>query len=415
MREKKSKIETYLPAVIRALSVLLFFLVIAVNFIDPIILLIRHEASDKGQQFSYLAESFLQGKLYFTQALDWTGEPSFFHGRAYYALGPFPAVLLMPFVAITHNYFLFYQGFLSVPILILTGYVVYKISKRLGFTKQEARLLVCSFCFASPLIFVAIFPISNFLAHIVVVALFSLVFLEYFEKKRLWLIGLLFGLILATRFTAGLGIIFFILMVLYGAMPIREKVKKLSQLLAPFVIFALLLALYNWLRFGDILETGYAFQSLPYQFQADIRDQGLYGWNHFLRNAYHMFFGLPLEIGRSYVPLFWNNPHGVSIFLTSMYLLYFFKFKKYEREEKFLILTSAIIALPLLLSWSSGFYQIGYRFALDFFPLIFFALLLALKRQYGKVPRGFFVLTSCSLLFNYYLLVIAAVESIQTR
>lgn len=46
------------------------------------------------QQFSYLAESFLQGKTYFLASPAFGYDTVFFQGKYYWPLGPFPAVLL---------------------------------------------------------------------------------------------------------------------------------------------------------------------------------------------------------------------------------------------------------------------------------------------------------------------------------
>ena len=58
---------------------------------------------------------------------------------------------------------------------------------------------------------VAMISWSWYYAQVVTVFLLFLALLEYFHKKRYWLISIIFGLIALTRITAGIGIIFFIL------------------------------------------------------------------------------------------------------------------------------------------------------------------------------------------------------------
>jgi hypothetical protein len=62
------------------------------------------------QQFSYLAESFLQGKTYFLAPAAFGYDTVFFQGKYYWPLGPFPAVLLLPFLLVFRSFGLFFSG-----------------------------------------------------------------------------------------------------------------------------------------------------------------------------------------------------------------------------------------------------------------------------------------------------------------
>lgn len=409
---KRKRIESIITVAICTLGILFAIIIVVFNVVYPLVkVFVDHQTLDGGQQFVYLAQSFSHGHLYFTHQFDWSGEPSTYNGRDYYALGPFSAVILVPFVMLGEKlHFFFYQGFLSAPIFFLTAFFVYKIARRIGYGKEESFLLSCAFCFASPLIFVASLAITSFYSHVVTVGLLVLALYEYLGKKRLWLIGILFGCILLTRFTAALGISFFFFMILFEQKPWREKFKQWALLLMPFAFFVVVYALYNWLRFDNAFETGYSIQKMSFQFQTDARNTGLFALHHVKANAYHMFLGVPLEIGRSFTPIFWNNPDGVSIFLTSLYLLYFFRMKKLSKEAWCLIGSSALVAVPLLLSWSTGFYEVGSRFSLDYFPLLFIALILSVYKKYGKLPIGFVWLILGSMIFNYYLYMIWLAE-----
>lgn len=415
--KKKIFVENGLKVAIFVLPFFFSLLLLALNIVYPAAkIFFLHQTYDSGQQFVYLAESFSHGHLYFTHEFDQAGEPSFFEGKSYYALGPFSAVILVPFVMVAEKLnFFFYQGFINAPIFFLIGYLVYRLARKLDYQKNESFLLACAFCFASPLVFVATFPISSFYAHVVTELLLLLIFLEYFGKKRLWIISILFGFVLLTRFTAALGIIFFFLLILFEKKSLREKAKELIMLFAPFVFFIFLYALYNWLRFHNVFETGYSLQRLPYQFQTDFRNTGLFGLNHVVRNAFHMFIAPPVGLGASLNPLFWNDSNGISIFLTSMYLLYLFRIKKFSKEVKLLLISACVIAIPLLLSWSTGFSQIGYRFSLDFFPFLFLALIISIKSQYGRLSLGFIALTFATILFNYYLMLVSLIDSLTVR
>src|SRR6266850_1026830 len=80
------------------------------------------------QQFSYLAESFLQGKTYFLASSTFGHDTAFFQGKYYWPLGPFPAVLLLPFVLVFRSFSLFFfQGYLQVFLVLGVFYLFFKI------------------------------------------------------------------------------------------------------------------------------------------------------------------------------------------------------------------------------------------------------------------------------------------------
>ncbi len=81
------------------------------------------------QQFVFLAKSFLEGKLYLTEIpYGNLGDLSLYNNHYYWPLGPFPAIILLPFVAIFGTNFL--QIFLQFPLNILNYFLLFKISKK---------------------------------------------------------------------------------------------------------------------------------------------------------------------------------------------------------------------------------------------------------------------------------------------
>ncbi len=106
------------------------------------------------QQFSYLAESFLQGKTYLLAPSAFGFDTVFFQGKYYWPLGPFPAVLLLPFVLVFRSFSLFFfQGYLQVFLVLGVFYLFSKIAKRIGYSPDDAAFLAFAFCFASALCF----------------------------------------------------------------------------------------------------------------------------------------------------------------------------------------------------------------------------------------------------------------------
>ena len=82
-----------------------------------------------GQQFSYLAQAFVHGHLNFLSTIGGKGQdPVLYQGRIYWDDGPFPAVVLMPFVAILDLFHhLFYQGYIQWIMVIGILFLVFKL------------------------------------------------------------------------------------------------------------------------------------------------------------------------------------------------------------------------------------------------------------------------------------------------
>src|SRR3990172_1517140 len=87
------------------------------------------------QQFSYLANSFLNGKLFFlTQPLTWN-DTTFFNGNYFWPLGPFPSIVLTPFVCVSNFFgFFFWKGDLHFFIVVGVFFLIKKFAKPLRFS-----------------------------------------------------------------------------------------------------------------------------------------------------------------------------------------------------------------------------------------------------------------------------------------
>lgn len=336
------------------------------------------------QQFSYLAQSFLHGKLYFLEKPFRWDDAVFYNGRYYWPLGPFPAVLLMPFVWLSNLFgVFFYQGFLQFFLVIGVGYLFYLIALKRGFSKEDSWFWAFAFCFGSAFIGIALIPWSWQFAEAITVFLLFMTLYEYINHKRYWLIGIYMSFAFLTRVTAGIGIIFFILEIILRS---RQRMRDLIRLLLPLAIAMSLLAWYNYARFGSITEQGYSMQ-ISGELVAKAREYGLFSPIHIPGNLYYFFLSTPLPVFRDSVshvlkfPFIANNPWGMSIFITSPYLLLLFFQKHKDAESKMVWLTVGIVALIVFSYYGIGYRQFGYRYSLDFLPWLFFLLI---KNWQGK-------------------------------
>lgn len=368
------------------------------------------------QQFSHLASSFLEGKLYFIgqSGTSWL-DTALFNGHYYWPLGPLPALLLIPFVYLSNLMGAFFlQGYLQNILVMGVFFLCFQIAKKSGFLKNDALYIAFAFVFASQFIGVALFPYGWYFAHVVTVFFLFLSLSEYLGKKRYWLIGLFMGLVTLTRLTAAIGIVFFLLEILFSSLrdEWKMKIKKIGQLIIPLIIAVLLLGLYNYLRFGNFLEQGYSFQTL-YGAAEIARGLGLMNIIHLPGNLYYAFLSMPLPVFRDAVshvlqfPFLRDNPWGMSIFITSPFLIYMFFLDYKDRISKMLWGTIGLIAVSVFLYYGIGWIQFGYRYALDFMPFLFLLFFKNYREKFGGLSRGIKFLIVISALFNLYLILTA--------
>lgn len=382
---------------------------IFVLFVFAVILLFNVAGRD-GQQFVDLAKSFLHLKPYFITSVP-HHDTVIFGGHQYWPLGPLPAIFLMPFVGIFSLFgHEFYQGYLQFFLSIGIFFLVFRLALLKGFQRGEAEYFACAFLFGSMYLAISFLPIYGFFAHAVTVFLILLALVEYSGRRRYGVIGCIMALVVAARLTAGIGIIFFIFDILFlSAQNVKDKTRSLSALLIPFCISVFLLGVYNAVRFGSFFEQGYSLQTLIIPDLFRSREYGLMSMIFLPANLYHAFIAAPLPLFRDHLtsvlqfPYVRPNPWGMSMFVTSPYLVYLFFSRFRDRISKYLLITCALVAAPIFLYYGVGYWQFGYRYALDFFPFLFLLFLVEYHKRNNVVSRGMRHLIVISCIVNLYL------------
>lgn len=350
--------------------------------------------ASKFQQYRYLAESFLAGRLDFAEmpGSSWA-DTALFGGVRYWPLGPFPAVLLMPFVFISRLLgATFHQGYLIFALLVWTFYLVFQLAEKLGKLGDERAWIALAFIGSSSYLAIALVPWSWHMAHIVAVWLLLISIHEYLGQRRWALIGLILGLIYASRPTAGLNMLFFAGALLFADDHWRTKRYNGTRFLGCFLAVMLLVIEYNSARFGSPFESGY-----NYQFGMKPDDLLIGPWN-ILSNLRVFLFGVPIRIDR--FPFFAADPFGMSVLMVSPWLL-LVRPKRWQWQDSLLAIDMAVIVLVLLSWWSTGSNQMGYRFSLDFLPLLIWFLL---RTDAVSVDGPFKISVAVSVLLNFYFL-----------
>ena len=148
------------------------------------------------QHFINLAQSFIQGNLSFTHVNNNVSDYVLFNNKYYWPLGPFPAVLLIPFIICFQS---FSQSYISFFLTIINFYLIYKIAKHFELDNQKSLLLTVFFVFGSVFTPLLALPASWYFAQVVAATLLIWAIYEFLNKRRYFLIGFALALATATR------------------------------------------------------------------------------------------------------------------------------------------------------------------------------------------------------------------------
>jgi hypothetical protein len=371
-------------------------------------------ASEGGQQFSELAKAFLHGQLNFLSPIGGMGQdPILYHGKVFWGEGPFPAILLMPFVLLFNIFHLFfYQGYLKWALMVGILFFIYRLARTLLYSIEDSLILTLGFTLGSVFIGVATISSSWLYAQVLTTFLLFWSLYEFYTHKRWWLIGIICGLIFMTRATASPIVIFYCLELWRSKNNGQvKKIKEFVKLSVPFGSAIILIGIYNFLRFHSPLNGGYAYQLL-FPDSAVTRSYGVFSLIHIPTNFYAAFLSAPstvLKTSTSWTlkfPYIQNNPYGMSMFITSPYLLYLFtqKWSIYDKHARNLIVAILASCLFVLSFYGIGKEQFGYRYSLDFLPALFILFMIIYRKKHESLSRGMKFLLLGSGVFNFLLL-----------
>ncbi len=182
---------------------------------------------------------------------------------------------------------------------------------------------------------------------------------------------------------------------------LANKTKYIIQAIfffgVPLAIFCFIFFLYNYARFGNILQTGYDYIHESANLEQIRKINGISSIRNIPQNARYLLFELPsVQLNKNGVA-FNFNLFGNSIFFLTPPLLTIFLaplfFKKAGRIQVDPFTTSLWIATlvtitPTLMHYSSGWMQFGYRYSLDITLLLLLLSLFGIKGKLNIVYIG---------------------------
>ena len=341
--------------------------------------------------FFYLADAFLHGRTW----LDFAPGPNDViigsGGHFYVPFAPFPAIALMPLVAITGPVTADeIESGINAILAASTVGMGWWLLGRIGVQRVWDRVwLVALLGFSTQILWITTRGGVWHTGHLIATLLTLGCLIELWGKRRAWLIGLLAGAAFLTRAPLAFAVPFYALVLIpesawsvadlrglvgraWAAIPWRSWVWLAAGVLPSIAFFFL----YNQLRFDNPLESGYALATLPPWLEAQ-REQGLFSLAHVPMNLDYLFFHLPRmpffsseDSPGVEFPFFRPDGLGMSVLLTSPGLLFAIR-ADWRRPLPWLLLGAAVLVLiPTLLYYGGGWLQYGYRYFLDSIPFI---------------------------------------------
>ena len=383
---------------------LLLFASLATIYIILAVVRLVEYPLDGSQHFIYLADGWLHGHLYLHDVPPNTQDYTLYNGHWYVAFPPLPAVLLLPIVAIFHLShqaiisLLFSLGMGILNIWLMLG-VLKRLARRHSLTFTAAAWLTVLFALGTNHLYATIQGNVWYTAHVVATTFLLLYIGETLDKRRPVLAGLYLGLAALSRSTTLFTFPFFVLLAVGGDFFNRQR-KQLFLFFTVLALFIAAMLLYNQLRFGSLLDFGYNTMNVNSFVRGNLHTYGQFN-RHFIRtNFRYMLLEPPIVV--PYIPYLTFSPLGTGIFWTTpALLLAFLAFRSRERRWLAASLLAACL-LPialLLLYFNTGWYQFGYRFALDFLPFALLLVALGMRARPGWWEKILIVL---SVLINIW-------------
>ncbi len=314
--------------------------------------------------YTYLADAWLQGQLHLARVPNDAGDMAVVGERLYVVFGPFPALLLLPLVP------LFARETPDVLVLALTAlagvWAFHSLLARLHGTQDRARLACATLTFALGTALHYGAAMGNVWLHAQITATVLQVFaLLAAASGRPLATGILLGLTVLTRSTTTLAAPF-AAWLLWSRRQREPEAAAMGApqwlaLVAPIVAAAALHAVYNQARFGSPTDAGYHYILMGGEFEALVQQYGRFSVHFLPQNLFGWLLRPPFWNGSALVP----DAHGMSLLLTTPYLLFALWPRKVGRMEVLALATFALICAPSILYYNDGWVHFGQRFALD--------------------------------------------------
>lgn len=338
--------------------------------------------------YALLAQSFLQGKFDSPTCFD--GDCAIFDGRIFVMFPPVPAIIALPFVAV---FGLHFSGFviLSIIAATLTLILWWRIFAALEVAKMTAAWLLLALAFATPLYYVVLRGDGVwFFAQSIGFLFVTLAIHQVVRGGSLVLAGCCIGLAFLCRQMSLFYLPFLFALALAPGEPLisfsKHHIVRVLKLGLPVAVAVLVYMAYNYARFGAPMETGYQYMMVPEEWSIinyRLDEHGLWSGAYLVFNLVYFFLqGFHLHFtGDAMLTPVGPDPAGTSLLAASPFVLLTL-FTPLRRPVVIGIICLLVIAVPTFWYHSNGFSQYNVqRYVLDWLPILFYMLALAVTRR----------------------------------
>ena len=334
-----------------------------------VIYLITSSGSTPYDYFVRLADSFLKGRYYLIDNPGWLNELIPLDGNKYAVVyPPGPALILMPFV------YFFGDKFPQQMMAHLLGAGLAVITAQIAFLKSKKNSHFVWFFLLAAFGNILWFLSSNgsvwYLGQVAGAFFLTATIFESLKNKRPLFVSVFFGMAILSRLQTILALPLIIFLN-------KNNLSKKNILfyLIPLGILMILYGYYNEVRFDSFFQTGYSL--IPGVLDEPWYSKGIFHLSYIKNNLRVMFTSLP--IFKSEFPYITPSWGGLSILITTPAFIYLLLAKLKEKENLFAWISLLLVALITFSHGGTGFTQFGYRYAVDFYPIIFLLLANSLK------------------------------------
>jgi|SRR3989344_4991756 len=334
-------------------------------------------------------ESDSQTVYYLTKSITDQGQISIpclweageFQGKCYSKYGLFSSISVIPlylleklFREFFHNSYFFAGFFSSLTNCFISSLLVvliYQYLIKMEFSKKTSALISLLFGFCT---YLPVYTKTLFAEPLITLLTYSSIYLLIFRAPKLsnffWA-GILIGLAFLTKFSLIIFLPVFFLLFLFK----KPTIKQLFYFSFPTVISIIIFFCYNYIRFNNILDTGYRNMSLDHP----------------------LIYGLYLQV---------LSP-GKSLFLYQPFIIFFiFGIKSFYNRQKVLSLLLAIFVAISLIFYSiftspTGDLTWGSRYLYPTLPFYIFCVAYFIKYNKNKtLLKIFFVAIILSFIIQ---------------
>jgi len=341
--------------------------------------------------FVPLASSILHGRLDIAPNGDTLNELVCRSNKCFVVYPPAPALAAILFVLIFGAGI--NQVIPSVVYAALAVAIFYFLTREFFKQRWIQISLTLLFGFGTNFFYTSLSGSAWYFSHIMVV-LFSVLALFFAVRKK----PVLAGLMLVGAFWSRLPAIFLFPALLYLVLRERkrgERLKPFLKLLLPVVGGIVIIALYNYYRFGSFLQSGYSL--IPGVLEEVWYERGIFDLTYIPRNLEVIFASMPKFLS-SFPYLNFSN-FGTAMWVVTPALLLLIVTKLKDKLAIVFLMSALLIAIPSLLHGAPGFSQFGYRFSLDYIVLLIVALGFVFRRLGPKISLP---LVGLSVAINFW-------------